>query len=460
MRIKLLRSYEVNGADTQCPRTRAVPLSINGCDVVTSLTFEVVHLANNEFLYRAFAVSESDVVDAINAADLAFPTWRDTASATKRDILLPASEIMEDSSFSTGFDIPLAAQILKDVAGRISTIEGSIPMLSDPRTGGLVVKEPLGLVSIAYVIAAGNTAILKAPELSPRCSWATGSVLKQAGLPSGVLNVIAHRQEDAAAITEPLTKHPSIKKINFTGSNHVDRIIGSLAGKALKPAVLELGGKAPAIVCRDADLLEAAKSCALGAFLHCGQICMSTEKILVDRYIYEDFVQELKFATQRLFPDGVRFLQSSAATTKIEDLIRDAVTHGAIILSGSLSVEKAPYGSLLLTILGNVNKEMKVYFTESFGPLVSLIPFDYEEEAVTMANDTEYGLSAAVCTGDVRKGLLIAERIESGAVHINSMTVHDETEIPHGECKARGFGRFGSHDLDEWLKTKTITCNK
>ena len=282
-------------------------------------------------------------------------------------------------------------------------------------------------------------------------------MLNQAGLPDGVLNVISHRQQDAAATTRILIEHPVIKKINFTGSTQVGRIIGDLAGKNLKPVVLELGGKAPAIVCHDADLSDAARSCALGAFLNCGQICMSTEKVLIDSLIYEAFSQELKTATEGIFGRGAGFLQSRAAVEKVQDLVDDAVKHGATLLLGSSLIQESPSLPLMPIIISNVQPNMRIYHTESFGPVVSLIPFESEEQAVSIANDTEYGLSAAVFTRDLRRGLRIARQIESGAVHINGTTVHDETALPHGGVKSSGFGRFGSSGLDEWVKTKTIT---
>ena len=148
----------------------------------------------------------------------------------------------------------------------------------------------LGLRSVIYALAGGNTCILKGSELSPRCFWAIGTALNEAGLPAGALNVLYHQPKDAAQITTALIEHPAIKKVNFTGSTAVGRIIAQTAGKNLKPVLMELGGKASAIVLDDADLKKAATQCALGAFLHSGQICMATERILVHKDIKAQFV--------------------------------------------------------------------------------------------------------------------------------------------------------------------------
>ena len=213
----------------------------------------------------------------------------------------------------------LAIDILKDVAGRISSLSGSMPATNQEGVSALVYKEPFGVIlaiapwnapfilgvrSVAFPIAAGNTAILKAPEFSPLCSHAIVSCFHDAGLPEGVLNLIAHQPSDAAAVTKHLIDHPSIKKINFTGSTMVGKIIAKLAGENLKPVLLELGGKAPAIVLEDADLEHAAMECAVGAFLHSGQICMSTERVIVHESIAEAFEAEFKKAISKFAPEG------------------------------------------------------------------------------------------------------------------------------------------------------------
>ena len=313
--------------------------------------------------------------------------------------------------------------------------------------------------AVLFPIAAGNTAILKGSELSPRTMWGIASVLHDAGLPAGVLNFLVHEPANAAAITQALIADPTIKKINFTGSTAVGRIVAKLAGEHLKPVLLELGGKAPAIVWEDADLDNAAFQCALGAFVNSGQVCMSTERILVHKNVRAEFETKLRESIDKLFgPDGeAPVLIQSRAVEKNRILLRDAVDKGASVLYGDVGAEEASKTRMRPVVIACVQESMDIYKTESFGPTVALYEIDTEEEALRIANDTEYGLSSAVFTEDLRRGLRLAKGIETGAVHINNMTVHDETALPHGGAKASGYGRFNSVGLGEWVRTKTIT---
>lgn len=274
--------------------------------------------------------------------------------------------------------------------------------------------------------------ILKAPEFSPLCSSHIVQCLHDAGLPSGVLSLLAHQPSDAAKITKHLIESPIIKKINFTGSTNVGRIIAELAGKNLKPVLLELGGKAPAIVWEDADLALAAKECVVGAFLHGGQICMSTERVIVHEAVVEEFEKEFVKAVKGFAPEGSEapVLINAGGVEKNQKLLKDAVGKGAQVVHGDH--EAGEGAKMMPVIIKGVKKDMDLYYTESFGPTVSLMTIKTEEEALGLANDTEYGLSAAVFTKDLGRGLRMARGIESGAVHINGMTVHDETALPHG----------------------------
>ncbi|KAF4821211.1 Salicylaldehyde dehydrogenase [Colletotrichum tropicale] len=234
-----------------------------------------------------------------------------------------------------------------------------------------------------------------------------------------------------------------------------------MAGRHLKPVLMELGGKASAIVLPDADLDNAALHCAKGAFMNAGQICMSTERIIVHESIADDFHKALVVATRDHFgyKDSTPMLVTAASARRNRDLVADAMSKGAT----SLMTPKEQLGGLPETrmapmLLKDVNKKMALYQTESFGPSVSLFTFKSEDEAVSLANDTNYGLSASVFTRDLGAAFRIGESLESGAVHINSMTVHDEYSLPHGGVKQSGFGRFnGYQGLDEFMYYKTIT---
>lgn len=304
--------------------------------------------------------------------------------------------------------------------------------------------------------------------------------MHRAGLPKGVLNFLVTTPKHAEAVTETLIAHPAVRKINFTGSTNVGRIISRVAGHHLKPVVMELGGKASAIVCEDADLDLAAAQCALGAFLFSGQICMSTERVLVHESVSKAFEEKFVAAvrSQEVQMGGHPVVINDASLAKNTALLQDAVSKGAVLLNGSVEGLKEGPRRMQRAVVKGVTSEMNIYKTESFGPSVSLISFPSEKDAISksgtsdefhglwhkltlysaIANDTEYGLTSAVFTTDLAKGLRMARAIQSGAVHINSMTVHDEPALPHGGTKASGWGRFnGVYGLREWVQTKSVT---
>ncbi|KAK5108058.1 hypothetical protein LTR62_008832 [Meristemomyces frigidus] len=469
-----------------------VPLWIAGEEVAGSseTTFEVISPSTSAKLWTSSGCTPAQAIEAVDAAQTAFKSWRLTKPAAIRTILLKAADIMESrqeelagymkqetgalDAFS-GFNLSTTIENLRDVAGRAANIMGAIPQTGTPGQAALVFKEPLGVVlgiapwnapyilgvrAMLYALAAGNTVVLKGSELSPRTFWAIGSVFAEAGLPKGVLSVLYHRPADAVAVTNALIESPHVKKVNFTGSTSVGAIIASKAGKELKPVLMELGGKASAIVCDDAELENAAMQCALGAFLHSGQICMSTERILVSRKILDPFATALKAAVEKIFPASAAapVLVAKAGVEKNAKLIHDAVSKGAKLVYGNLDTQETSAYRIRPLIVQDVKKDMDLYYTESFGPSVSLLAFDTDSEAIELANDTEYGLSGAIFTSSLGRGLKIAKEIDSGAVHINSMSVHDEAMLPHGGVKKSGWGRFnGQWGLEEFLKLKTVS---
>ncbi|KAF4967233.1 hypothetical protein FZEAL_10558 [Fusarium zealandicum] len=470
--------------------THTVPFLINGKDHTSEQTFDVVSPSSGETIHRYHSADASHANAAVDAAAEAFKTWRKTTPNQRRDIIYKAAEIMnnrrgelrEYSMGETGsdatwadFDITTAITQVKEVAGRIGTIEGSVPTVADPNTSAMILREPFGVVlsispwnapyilgtrAVLFPIAAGNTVVFKASEVSPRTLRAIGSVLKEAGLPDGVVNIIFHERSNAASVTTALIQNPLVKKINFTGSTPVGRIISKLAGEQLKPVVLELGGKAPAIVWEDADLDLAALQCTLGSFMYAGQVCMSTERILVHKNVRHEFEKKLSATIEQVFSSerDSPILIASAAVEKNKQLIKDAVSKGASLIHGNPDLEEASKTRLRPIVISNVTSDMDIYETESFGPTVSLIEIETEEEAIKISNDTAYGLTSSVFTSDLRRGLRIAKEIETGAVHINNMTIHDESGLPHGGAKSSGYGRFGaSPGLDEWVRSKTIT---
>lgn len=468
-----------------------VPLWLDGKEKLSAGgTFDVTSPLNHQLRYTAAACNHEDVDAAVASAKRAFTSWRRSTPNERRDVFLRASDVFErrwpeyknfshqetgSSDMTHAVDFQLAYQTMRNVAGLVQTVQGQVPSLASPGQSAMVLREPygpclaiapwnmpfiLGLRAILYPLATGNTVVLKGSELSPGVFWSLASVLHEAGLPAGVLNTVYARTADAAAITSALIAHPDIQKVNFTGSTHVGRVIASMCGQHLKPCVLELGGKAPMIVCDDADVAKAAQAAAVGAFFHSGQVCMATERLIVQKPIAAAFKAALQEAVSAMFGQEALVLVGHAAVQRNHQLMDEAVGKGAKVLMGSLDESGRPEGATRMqpVVLESTPTNAGVYHRESFGPTVSMYEVASDAEAIAMANDTEYGLTAAVFTQDLARGFRMAGAIESGAVHVNSMTIHDESVLPHGGVKSSGFGRFnGREGLEEWVRTKTVT---
>lgn len=472
---------------------KKVQLFINGQmqEASNQHTFTRISPLDGKVATVAAAAQPQDVQAAIDAAAQAFPIWSALGPNERRKRLLKAADIMESraaefivtASQETGstqawygFNVHLAANMLREAAAMTTQIEGALIPSDLPGNLSMAMRVPCGVVvgiapwnapvilatrAVAMPLACGNTVILKASEITPATHLLIAQVLHEAGVGNGVINVITNDPADAAQVVEQLIAAPAVKRINFTGSTRVGRIIAATAAKYLKPVLLELGGKAPVIVCHDADLDQAVAAITFGAFFNQGQICMSTERILVEQDIAAEFLEKLiaKINTIKVgAPDKAdntfAYLESPQAVARIQALIQDAVDLGAT-LPLPLQVD----GALMHPIIvNNITPEMKLYAQESFGPVVTLATFDSDEQAIKMANDNEYGLSAAVFTQDINRGLALAKRIDSGICHINGPTVHDEAQAPFGGTKHSGYGRFGGQSaIHEFTELRWIT---
>jgi benzaldehyde dehydrogenase (NAD) len=255
-----------------------------------------------------------------------------------------------------------------------------------------------------------------------------------------------------------------VRRINFTGSTRVGRLVAENAARHLKRVLLELGGKAPLVVLADADLDEAVAAAKFGAFMHQGQICMATEKIIVERPVHDAFAEQLGEKAAALNVGDPRDpenhlgpIVNRASLERIAGLVDDAVERGAQVVTGG----EADGPCYKPTVLTGVTPEMRIYHEESFGPVVGVMSADSHEEAVRIANDTEYGLSAAVFGKHVPTALDLARQIQSGICHVNGATVHDEPQMPFGGVKASGFGRFGGKaGIDEFTELRWMTVQE
>jgi acyl-CoA reductase-like NAD-dependent aldehyde dehydrogenase len=318
--------------------------------------------------------------------------------------------------------------------------------------------------ALATPLAYGNTVVLKASELCPRTHAAVAGVLADAGLPDGAVNLVLHAAQDAPDVVDELVAHPAVRRVNFTGSSRVGRIIAVRCAEHLKRCLLELGGKAPQVVLADADLEAAADAASFGAFMNSGQICMSTERLVADRAVAGALGAKLADRARKLVVGDPRDqgtmvgpVVNDAARERLVGLIADARDHGAEVLAGG----DADGNLVAPTVLAGVTPAMRVYGEESFGPVVAVVAVDGADDAVSVANDTEYGLSAAVFSEDVDAALDVARRIESGICHVNATTVHDEPQMPFGGVKASGWGRFGGRAaLEEFTELRWISVQQ
>jgi len=454
-------------------------------------TFVRENPVSGEVATRAANAGVDDAIAAAEAAAEAFPAWSALGPHERRKKMLRAADLLEvrtpdfiavmmDEIGATapwaGFNVYLAAQMLREAASMTTQVSGETIPSEIPGSLAFSIRQPVGVVlgiapwnapvilgvrAIAMPLACGNTVVLKASEICPGTHRLLGTVLREAGLDHGVVNVLTHDAARASAIVETLIAHRAVRRINFTGSTRVGKILAVTAARHLKPILLELGGKAPLIILDDADIDAAVNAAAFGAFMNQGQICMSTERILVDEKIADVFAEKF-VAKVRSLPCGdprtgdVVFgaVVGMPTVERVNALARNAVACGAKIL-----LQGEAQGTIMApVIVDHVTAEMQMFREESFGPSVSITRFRTTEEAIRLANDTEYGLSSAVFGRDIARAVEVAKRIDSGMCHINGPTVHDEAQMPFGGVKASGYGRFGGRAaINEFTELRWIT---
>ena len=454
-------SMLINGEQTQA-RSGATFVRANPLDAQVATT--------------APAATPDDAVAAVDAAAAAFPAWSRTGPGERRALLLAAARALEAraddftramaaetgaSAIWAGFNVHLAAGMLVEAAALTTQIEGQVIPSDVPGSLAMATRQPAGVVigiapwnapvilgvrAVAVPLACGNTVVFKGSELCPATHGLIIQALQEAGLPKGVVNFVTNAPADAAQVVEALIAHPAVRRVNFTGSTHVGRIIAQRCAAHLKPSILELGGKAPLLVLDDADLDAAVDGAAFGAFANSGQICMSTERIVVDAKVADAFVarlaakaKSLPLGDPRKGPVVLGSVVDMSAVRRVNELIDDALAQGATLVCGG----KADSTLMPATLLDHVTSSMRIYREETFAPVKAIVRVDGEEAAIACANDNEFGLSSAVFTRDAARGWRVAQRIEAGICHINGPTVHDEAQMPFGGVKASGWGRFG-----------------
>ena len=457
----------------------------------TAKTFDRRNPVTGDIASTVPAASVADANAACDAAQAAFPVWSALGPNARRALLNQAAAELEARAAQfiaammgeigatqgwAGFNLALAAGVVREAAAMTTQITGEVIPSDKPGCLAMALREPVGVIvgiapwnapiilgvrAIAMPLACGNTAVLKASEQCPRTHALIVEAFHAAGLPEGAVQIVSNAPEDAAEIVGALIDHPAVRRINFTGSTHVGKIIARRAAEQLKPVLLELGGKAPLLVLDDADLDEAVKAAAFGAFMNSGQICMSTERIIVvdavaDAFAakFRDKVASMPCGDPREGTSPLGAVVDIKTVTTVQGLIDDALAHGAVALVGG----EASGVLMPAHVIDKVTPEMKLFRDESFGPVVAVIRARDEAHAIELANDTAYGLSAAVFTRDTARGLRVARQIQSGICHINGPTVHDEAQMPFGGTKASGYGRFGGRaGIDSFTELRWVT---
>ena len=474
-----------------------VDLLINDRDVAAAngATFVRRNAITGTVASTAAAAGAGEASAAASAAADAFPAWSALGPSERRARLSRAADLLHErasdfvaimtaeigaASAWAQFNVRLATNMLREAAAMTTQICGEVMPSDRPQRLAMAVRQPagvalgiapwnapiiLGVRAIAMPLACGNTVVLKASELCPGTHRMIGDVMRDAGLGAGVVNVVTNAPEDAAVVVQTLIEHPAVRRINFTGSTRVGKIVAELAARQLKPVLLELGGKAPMIVLADADLDEAVASAAFSAFMNQGQICMSTERLVVENSVADAFVAKLaakagslKVGDPLSQPDvAIGSMIGTEPIERAQRLLDDAQEKGARVVTGGNA-----QGTIMSpTVVDHVTSAMKIYHEETFAPVVCVVRVKDVDEAIRVGNDTEYGLAGAVFSRNIVQAFDVARRLQAGSCHINGPTVQDEAHMPFGGMKASGYGRFGGkaaiHEFTDlrWITMET-----
>jgi acyl-CoA reductase-like NAD-dependent aldehyde dehydrogenase len=476
---------------------KAYQMYINGqwVDAIDGKTFDDYNPYNGEVYARIPSGKRRDARKACDAAAAAFPDWSHTPPAERQRYLLRAADIFERrrqeilnivtqetggtfgwGMFQTGF-IP---GLLREAAAQVHAIGGEIIPADLPGAFFMAIRQPVGVVAgiapwnaplilslraVALPMACGNTTVLKPSAEAPVSGGIIfAEVFEEAGFPKGIFNVVTNGPGFSGEVGDELIEHPKVRRISFTGSTEVGRQIAEKAARHLKKVTLELGGNDPLIILKDADIDYAVNAATFGRFNHQGQICMSSKRIIVEKPLAAHFTEKFVKKVQRLKvgdpqdPDTVIGpLINQEQVDKLHKQVQEAIKNGARLVCGGKYDGRCYYP----TVLTNVTPDMNIAREETFGPVAPIIIVEDADEAVRVANDSRFGLSAGVITSDFLKGLEIAERLESGMVHINDSSVHDEPQVPFGGMKESGYGRHGGRAaIEEFTELRWISIQR
>ena len=506
-------TLERTGREGSSPQSTAPPRRVEGLpdyaklhtkllidgdwvDAAGGATVPTVDPATNTTIVEVAAAQADDIDRAVHAARAAFPAWRDIDPDKRARILLRVAELIEAEqdylaqveSHDVGkpireaalVDLPACWDPWRFFQGLVRAIDGRV--LALPRTSfDYVRKEPMGVVGMiipwnfplhiasrkcSAALAAGNTVVLKAPELAPLTCLELGRICLEAGMPPGVFNVVPGLGEVAGAA---LAEHPGVDKIAFTGSTVTGRSVMRAGANTIKRVSLELGGKSPSIVFADADLDQAVLGSVFGIYLAQGEVCSAGSRVLVERPVHDEFVERfvakartLRIGLPHRWQTQLGALINKRQCDRVYEYVETGQAEGAAVVHGGKrpdDPELAAGNFIEPTVFAGVTNDMRIAQEEIFGPVVVIIPFDGEEEAVRLANDVRYGLAAGVWTRDTGRAHRVSHALEAGSIWVNHYSAYP-SEAPFGGYKESGTGHdLGLESLLEYLETKNVHVN-
>lgn len=483
------------------PNTKDKPhgLFISGewRDAKGAATFNSDNPTSGDLFAKVADAGAFDIDEAIKAAAAAQPEWAATPPAARVALFQKAADLFEQrmqdfadvimaetgSGFGkTMFECAHLTLVALRGAGALATQStGEIYPSNIPGKVNRTIRTPKGVVGVIspwnfplylsvrgfiYAVALGNTVVLKPSEDSPVSGGLMlAELFADAGFPPGVVNVVTTSRDGAAKVGEAFVNDKRVSAISFTGSTAVGKMLNTACAAVFKPIMLELGGKNPVIVLDDADIDRAVNLAFFSAYMHQGQICMSAGRILVARNLHAELVEKLAAKTQHFVPTApqeqtcvIGPVINERQLTRIQGLVNAAKAAGAkVVLGGEV---EGPY--FKATILDGITPDMAIWNEEIFGPVACISVFDTDEQALEMANDTEYGLTASIVTTDLIRGEVLAERVNAGMVHVNDSTIHDEPHCPFsGMGASGGGGKWGPQGaIDAFTTQRWITTQR
>lgn len=450
--------------------------------------FDVLNPLDDAIYAAAAKGCAEDVRFAVDAADSAFQGYRKSLPREREAWLNRAADLLQQQAdefvdilideigspiIKAEREVSTATGVLRAAAGATRQLSGkTLPTDVDGRMS-VSVRRPIGVIAgvtpfnvplikgvkhAAMPLATGNTVVLLPSEEAPVMAYRLAKLFAEAGIPDGAFNVVTGSGYE---IGDALTTHPAVKMVGFTGSTRVGKQIGAMCGKLGKRVTLEMGSKCPLVVLQDAEMGKAVMGSVIGSFMFQGQICMASSRIYVERPIYEEFVDRFTAAAGGLGMGELRDKQTMLGPiindrqrTRVKTHIEDAIAKGAVVRTGG----QWEGNRCQATVLTDVSDEAMLCKEETFGPVSAVYPVDSPEEALRMANDSSYGLSASVYTTDLEAAMRFAEEMDAGMVHVNGTTIQEEAHVPFGGIGDSGFGRESTDtDIAEMTEWKWIT---